>query len=417
MAKKQIDVELATRLYRDEGKSSTEVAKIVGCAVQTLINRLRDNGVEIRGLGGLRSKVDDETIRCEYEDLHMSTTEIAEKHGMNASSVWERLSKNGVKMRDRKTEAAKAIRKISVSEHKTICDRYRTNKSESCADIAKDYGVCNGTIATILKTNGITPEHEGARVKSYKGGITRLHDRIRHCEKAEFWRRACMERDDYKCRVTGETGKLEVHHYPASFSKIFNAFLKEHAGLNPIDDYDKLFELAQSFGQFWDIDNGMTVTADMHKRLHMHNGIKDEELLALHDQGWSCQRISKHFGKSLSFVRARFLAIGEARRSTSFYNKERFEIPEETKSGVLEAYIRGETTRMICNRYGVASSTLYKILRENNITPGNRKKSVESKARQERDRVIQLNKAGVTIPELARMYEVSETTIRNVMKE
>ncbi|RLC89096.1 MAG: hypothetical protein DRJ03_00640 [Chloroflexi bacterium] len=416
MAKKQIDIEKAIRLYRDESKGTPEVSKAVGCSVQTLITRLREAGVIIRSCGESHQKIDFETIRHEYEDLEMSISDIAQKHGMSSPSVWGRLSKNGVQMRDRKTEVAKAVRKIPVSDHQVICDRYQANKNESCADIARDYRVHKTTIADILKKNGIAPEHKGARVKSYKGGITRLHERIRHCEKAEYWRRACMERDDYKCRVTGDTGRLEVHHYPAGFSKIFNTFLKGYSELNPIVDCDQLFELSQSFEQFWDIDNGMTVTADIHKRLHMHNGIRDEELLALHDRGWSCQRISKHFGKSLSFVRARFLAIGQARRSTSFYNKERFEIPEETKSGVLGAYIRGETIRVICDRYGIASSTLYKILRENNVTPGNRKKSVESKARQERDRVRRLATVGVTVSELSRMYEVSDTTIRNILK-
>jgi transposase-like protein len=99
-----------------------------------------------------------------------------------------------------------------------------------------------------------------------------------------------------------------------------------------------------------------------------------------------------------------------------YYNRLRSDIDPETQAGVLEAYVRGDVTREICNRYGIASSTLYKILRDHNIVPGNRKKSVKSKALQESDRVHQLQKAGVTISELARMYEVSDTTIRNILK-
>lgn len=416
MVKKQIDIDKAIRLYRDEGKHTPEVSKVIGCSVQTLITRLRDAGVVIRTSGESHQKIDFETIRYEYEDLEMSVSLIAKKHGMSPPSIWQRLSNGGVKTRDRKDEAMKATIKIPISEHTVICDRYRDNENQSCADIATDYDVHKTTIADILKKNGIVPEHEGARIKSYKGGITKLHTRIRHCEKAEFWRRACMERDCYKCRITDEKDDLQVHHYPIQFSKIFNRFLADHSNLNPILDCDELFRLSQDYALFWDIDNGMTVSSDMHKKLHMHNGIKDEELIILHDKEWSCQRISKHFGKSLSFVRSRFLAIGQARRDVGFYNKTRSEISKETQSGVLEAYLRGDTVREINNRYGIASSTLYKILRDNNIVPGNRKKSVESKARYEKDRVIQLQKAGVTIPELARMYEVSDTTIRNILK-
>lgn len=412
----KIDTELAIRLYRDQGLPTTQVSKTVGCSVQTLITRLRAAGVTIRSSGDHRIKVDFETLRHEYEDLKMSTPSIANKHQMKSSSIWARLVRGDVKMRDRKEEAVKATIKIPISEHSIICERYKRNKNESCADIAADYGVHKTTIASILKKYDIDPEHSGARIKSYKGGITALHDRIRHCEQSNFWRRACMERDDYKCRITDETGELVIHHYPKSFSKLFNEFLSQHPDMNPIGNCDELFELAQDYAPFWDIDNGMTVTKEMHKRLHMHNGIKDEELITLYDKGWSCQRISKYFGKSLSFVRARFLAINKTRRSVGFYNQERNEISQETQAGVLEAYLRGEIVREICGRYDIGSSTLYKILRDNDITPGNRKKSKESKARQERDRVKQLIDAGVTINELARMYNVSDTTIRNILK-
>ena len=416
MAKKQIDIEQAIKLYQDEGMHTPEVSKIVGCSVQTLINRLREAGVPIRSVGESHQKVDFETIRNKYENLMMSTSAIALQHNMSASSIWERLIRGGVKMRDRKEEVAKVNTKIPESEHSVICERYVTNKSESCAGIARDYNVHKTTIADVLKKNGIVPEHRGARIKSYKGGITKLHDRIRHCELSEFWRKACMERDDYSCRISGERGQLEVHHYPRLFSKMFNAFLADNSDLNPVTDCDKLFVLSQSHEPFWDINNGMTVTKETHKRLHIHNGIKDEELISLHNKGWSCQRISKHFGKSLSFVRSRFLAIGEGRRSTGYYNKLRSDISTETQAGVLEAYVHGDVIRNICNRYGVSSSTLYKILRDNGVHPGNRKKSTKSKAMQERDRVRTLAKAGVTVLELSRMYEVSDTTIRNILK-
>lgn len=413
--KKQIDIELAIRLYRDEKKSSPEVSRIVGCSVQTLLCHLRDAGVVIRGSSDLKIKVDFETLRYEYEDLKMSTIEIADKHSMSPVSVWQRLYRHGIKMRNR--EESCTNRKIPTSEYQIICDYYQKNKDKNCSDIAKDYGVHSSTISNILKQNGIVVDRTGPRSKTYKGGITPLHTRIRNCEKSEFWRRACMERDEYKCRITGKTGQLHVHHYPVSFSKLFNAFLSLHQNLNPINDSDKLFELAQEYQPFWDIDNGMTVSETMHDRLHSNNGITDEELIELHDKGWSCQRISKHFGKSLSFVRSRFLAIGQSRRPPGSYSGGRNPITKEIESGVLESYLKGETTRTIINRYHISSSTMYNILKNNNIMPGNRRRSTESIARQQSDRVRQLNSYGVTVQEMARMYDVSDTTIRNILKE
>lgn len=416
MARKKIDIEKAIRLYVNENKHTPEISRVVGCSVQTLIIRLRENGVKIRTSGEAKRKIDFETIRHEYEDLGMSTGTIAKKHGMSMSSIWKRLSSNGAQMRDQKESIIRANTKIPASEHLIICERYKTNKHESCNDIAFDYNVHKTTIANILKKNGIMLEHEGARIKSYKGGITKLHNRIRHCEKAVFWRKACMERDNYQCRISTDTEQLEVHHYPRTFSKIFNTFLVDNDGLDPVSDCDELFDLSQDYELFWDTDNGMTVTADMHKKLHTNNSITNEELVVLYDQGWSCKRISQYFGKSSSFVRARFMSIDKDRKPAGFYNQQRSAISEEIQSGVLKAYVRGDVVRRICKQYKIASSTLYKILKNKNIVPGDRKKHIESKALQDKDRVISLNKSGVNIQELARMYEVSDTTIRNILK-
>lgn len=241
---KWIDINKAIRMYRDEQLPSTIVSKVVGCCVQTLIVRLREHGVEIRSSGWDKQKVDFNVIKDEYENKGMSTEVIAKKHSMSASSVWERLTRGGVVMRDQKEELIKSITKIPICDHKIIRDRYKTNRYESCGDIADDYGVHKSTIANILRKYGIISEHKGARIKSYKGGITPLHTRIRHCEKAMVWRRICMERDDYTCQSTSRHGgKLEVHHIKL-FSKIFEEFLSFNPDLDPENDCDQLFELS-----------------------------------------------------------------------------------------------------------------------------------------------------------------------------
>lgn len=266
--RKSIDIDKAIRLYRDENLPTTQVSVLVGCCVQTLITRLREADVEIRSNGWDKQKIDFETLRHEYEDLGMSTTVIANKHKMNAVSVWERLVKGCVQMRDRKEEATKANTKIPRSEHQAICERYKTNKGESCSDIAANYGVHKTTIAAILKSSGIDPEHCGARIKSYKGGITPLHTRIRHCEKGTIWRRTCMERDNYICQETGQRGgKLEVHHIKR-FSTILEEFLHLNSDLDPVNDCDSLFDISQRYDPFWDTNNGLTLSEEFHQTTH-----------------------------------------------------------------------------------------------------------------------------------------------------
>jgi len=266
--RKIIDIEKAIRLYRDERLPTTKVSKIVGCSVQTLITRLREKGVDIRSNGNHMEKCSFDTLQYEYEILEFSTSEIARRYNMSSASVWERLVKGGVKMRDRKKQATEANTKVSVSEHSKICLRYQTNRYESCADIACDYDVHKTSIAAILKKYGIDPEHSGARIKSYKGGITPLHTRIRHCEKGQIWRRECMARDNYTCQSTGQHGgKLEVHHIKP-FAQIFEEFLSTNSGLDPEKDCDILFDLAQYCDPFWDTDNGITLSKEAHDALH-----------------------------------------------------------------------------------------------------------------------------------------------------
>ncbi len=413
----QIDINKAIKLYRDQGLPSTKVSRVVGCSVQTLINRLREYGVEIRSCGNHMEKCSLEQIRHEYEILKMSTTAIAKKHNMNPVSIWDRLKRGGVQLRDQKQETIKACTKIPLSEHIKICQRYMNNPTYSSKDIAKDYGVHSTTIQNILRKNGIKLSNTGARNHRYRGGITPLHTKLRNCEKADFWKRACLERDGYKCKITGKTENIQVHHFPVSFSMILGDFLKKNSSLDPIQDCDPLFELAQKYDLFWNIDNGIILCEETHKEMHMKNKITTEEIICLHEQGWSCEKISKHFGKSLGFARSRLMSIGYSLKNNGFYNEQRHVVSPEVEKLVLESYISGETTRGICVKFSICSSRLYKILEKNDIKPGKRKLvDQRSKPAQDPERVIRLKDAGATFSELAKMYDVSETTIRNILK-
>lgn len=274
--RKYIDIEKAIHLYQDLGWPTTKTSKAVGCSVQTLIVRLRERGVIIRSNGNHMLKVSLDVIKAEYES-GMSTIEIAKKHNMNAVSVWERLKKNGVKIRDRK-EAADKRRKILLLEHSKICERYKNG--ENAGEIARDMGCGKTTIIDILHANGIHPgKATGERVKHlWKGGITELHNRIRHCEKGRHWIRDCMKRDDYTCAITGVRGKkLNVHH-KKEFSKIYEEFLQKYAHLDPIIDCEQLFNLSQDHEEFWDVENGISICKEIHQMMHTQS---EDKLKAL----------------------------------------------------------------------------------------------------------------------------------------
>jgi len=294
-----IDIDKAIRMYRDEGLPTTVVSKAVGCCVQTLNSRLRQHGVAVRSAGFYKQKVDFETIRHEYEDLGMTMTAIANKHGMNPTSVFERLKKAGVRLRERVAEWRSNHEKIPESEHRVIRRRY-VSGTEHCGKIARDYGVHRSTIHAILKKGGVTLSHAGARNPYWKGGCTKLHDRIRNHMKAQAWRRACMERDDFTCRMTGQRGgKLHVHHI-RSFSTILAEFLACHADLDPERDVERLLSLSLDFAPLWDLDNGMTLLASAHRRLHANHvdPALAVQVTRLKEQGWSTHRIAMSLRKS-----------------------------------------------------------------------------------------------------------------------
>ena|GEM_PF-5850571 len=109
-----------------------------------------------------------------------------------------------------------------------------------------------------------------------------------------------MERDDFTCRLTGQRGgKLHVHPI-RSFSKILAEFLACHADLDPEQDVDRLFALALDYGPLWDTDNGMTLLASAHRRVHANKvgPALAVRVTSLKEQGWSTNRIARSPGKS-----------------------------------------------------------------------------------------------------------------------
>ena len=94
----------------------------------------------------------------------------------------------------------------------------------------------------------------GKNSNLWKGGVTSLRARIRQSIKYISWRSGVLNRDCFTCRICNQIGgKLQVDHFPVSFSKLF-------------DDYDiNNFEDAMVFDKLWDMENGRTLCFNCHK--------------------------------------------------------------------------------------------------------------------------------------------------------
>ena len=94
----------------------------------------------------------------------------------------------------------------------------------------------------------------GEKAGNWRGGLTSLVLQIRHCPKYHQWRSGIFMRDNFTCqfcKVKG--GRLEVDHYPKTFSHIFYK--------NKIQSREQAIDCEE----FWDMNNGRTLCRKCHK--------------------------------------------------------------------------------------------------------------------------------------------------------
>ena len=97
----------------------------------------------------------------------------------------------------------------------------------------------------------------GENNPNWKGGITSLILRLRHNFKYCQWRSDIFTRDDFTCQNCGDNkgGNLEAHH-KETFSSILQYY-----------EITTLEEALNCEG-LWDINNGITLCKECHKKLH-----------------------------------------------------------------------------------------------------------------------------------------------------
>ena len=91
-------------MYVDAGLTLRQIEEITGTPYSTIRDRLSREGVDLRPKGGARGRLKhDEYIKTAfmYERLGLSVTEIAEILGLAHDSVCNRLRRHGVEMRSR----------------------------------------------------------------------------------------------------------------------------------------------------------------------------------------------------------------------------------------------------------------------------------------------------------------------------
>ncbi len=96
-----IDVNEVIRLYIEEKKTMIEIANLMDCSFSTISNRLKAAGVPTRSRGRIRVETDINLLVWQYFVQEMSSREIARPSGISHKTVLNRLEEEGYQMRRR----------------------------------------------------------------------------------------------------------------------------------------------------------------------------------------------------------------------------------------------------------------------------------------------------------------------------
>ena len=141
---------------------------------------------------------------------------------------------------------------------KSFCDKIKNNKQRSInisiSRKGKSLSLDHRLSLRVPHINSIGKKHH-----NWKGGITKLHERIRKLPEYMKWRSDIYRRDKWICKTCNKFGGvLNVHHI-LGFSKILKS-----ENINNI-------EKTRNCKKLWDINNGITLCVDCHNLTKSHN--------------------------------------------------------------------------------------------------------------------------------------------------
>lgn len=128
------------------------------------------------------------------------------------------------------------------------------------------YQFCNHICQASWQSKYMKRENSPA----WEGGITPLNESIRALDEMRVWKKLVLIRDGFKCReCNNATHDLHIHHKKPFFI-LLKCFLALYDQFSPIDDKETLIRLAVKYTEFWDINNGIALCFDCHRKQPNH---------------------------------------------------------------------------------------------------------------------------------------------------
>lgn len=108
---------------------------------------------------------------------------------------------------------------------------------------------------TKKKLSESAKKRTGDKNSNWRGGINKLTNAIRNCEKYNYWKVGVFIRDDHSCQKCGSKKETEAHHIVH-----FNTIMINHN--------IQTLEEALNTQELWNVDNGITLCKKCHKLEH-----------------------------------------------------------------------------------------------------------------------------------------------------
>lgn len=129
---------------------------------------------------------------------------------------------------------------------------------------------------TAVYGDGFCKKHSklGERNGRYIDGRTPIRNLIRNGIFGKQWCISVFKRDNFTCQVCKRKKEVSGHlnpHHIKNFSVILNEFLTFYSQFNPIEDKETLVRLAETWNDFWDLSNGITLCEECHLNEHLQD--------------------------------------------------------------------------------------------------------------------------------------------------